>query len=84
MRWKWDPRKDAENRRKHGVGFDTAQLVFADPLALSVPDSDPDEERWLVVHTWPVPDVSGEEVGRIISARKAKPHERRRYENGEF
>ena len=38
-----------------------------------------------VVHTWPEPDPdTGEEVGRIISARKATSHERRAYEEGEF
>ena len=37
-----------------------------------------------VIHTWPEPDPeTGEEVGRIISARKATAHERRVYEEGE-
>ena len=35
-----------------------------------------------VVHTWPEVDKTGEEVGRIISARKATGHERRAYEEG--
>ena len=35
----------------------------------------------IVVHTEPEPDhETGEEVGRIISARKATKHERRAYE----
>ena len=53
------------------------------------------EERWqtvgmiggvtvFVAHTWPEPDSSGEDVGRIISARKATAHERRTYEEGRF
>ena len=38
-----------------------------------------------VVHARPEPDPdTGEEVGRIISARKATSHERRAYEEGEF
>jgi uncharacterized DUF497 family protein len=37
-----------------------------------------------VVHTWPDPDGESEETGRIISARKATPHERRAYEEGDF
>jgi uncharacterized DUF497 family protein len=38
-----------------------------------------------MVHTWPAPDPdTGEEVGRIISARKATAHERRAYEEGAF
>lgn len=27
----WDPAKDAENQRKHGVSFGEAQLAFLDP-----------------------------------------------------
>ena len=30
-RFEWDPRKDAENQRKHGVAFAKAQYAFADP-----------------------------------------------------
>ncbi len=30
-RFEWDPRKDAENRRKHGVSFASAQQAFLDP-----------------------------------------------------
>jgi uncharacterized DUF497 family protein len=96
VRWTWDPEKNRNNRRIHGIGFETAALVFEDPLALTRSDPHADEERYqtvamighvavFVVHTWPMPDVEiGEEVGRIISARKATSHERRAYEEGEF
>jgi hypothetical protein len=95
LRWVWDVRKDRSNRRTHGLSFDAALLVFDDPLAASRPDTSTDEERWqtvgaienvivFVVHTWPEPDESGEEVGRIISARKATAHERKAYEEGNF
>jgi uncharacterized DUF497 family protein len=30
----WDDNKNAENRRKHGIGFETARFVFADPERL--------------------------------------------------
>ena len=71
-------------------------MVFRDPLAASRRDPEASEERWqtigmigqvvvFVVHTWPEPDPdTEEEVGRIISARKATSHERRAYEEGEF
>ena len=29
-RFEWDPAKDEENKRKHGVGFSRAQYAFAD------------------------------------------------------
>ncbi|MCH7930405.1 MAG: BrnT family toxin [Proteobacteria bacterium] len=96
MRWTWDPNKNRANERLHRLGFATARLVFDDPLAASRPDPDPHEQRWqtigmigevvvLVVHTWPRRDsATGENVGRIISARKATSHERRAYEEGGF
>ena len=96
MRWVWDESKSLTNRRKHGLDFETARFVFDDPLADSRQEPHPDEERWqtigmigsvvvIVVHTWPPADHdTGGETGRIISARKATPHERRLYEEGDF
>lgn len=95
MPWTWDPAKNRTNERKHGVSFETAQLVFDDPLALSRPDAGAhDEERWqtvgvvanvaiFVVHT-ALEDEGEEPVGRIISARKATRSERKAYEEGDF
>jgi uncharacterized DUF497 family protein len=93
MRFDWDETKNAINLRKHGVSFDTASLVFDDPHQLLTPNYEVDgEERWqtigllggvlilLVVHTFESEEE--EEVIRIISARKAEPHERRQYEEG--
>lgn len=96
MRWTWNNNKNRANERKHGLSFETAQLTFDDPLALSRLDRTSDDERWqtigmiggvvvLVVHTWPEADPeSGEEIGRIISARKATAHERKAYEEDAF
>jgi uncharacterized protein len=96
VRWTWDSNKDRANKRKHGVSFETAQLVFDDPFAISRLHPTSIEERWqtvgfigpvavFVVHTWPETRSSdSEEVGRIISARKATRHERRAYEEGDF
>jgi uncharacterized DUF497 family protein len=94
LRWEWDVAKNKGNLRKHRISFETAALVFDDPLALSVRDLRHGEDRWhtlgllggvliLVVHTWPAySPVAKEETGRIISARKATGHERRAYEEG--
>lgn len=96
MQWVWTDEKNRSNKRDHGLSFENAQLVFGDPLAVSRVDPDPDGDRWqtvglvgticlFVVHTWPESDpATGEEIGRIISARKATAHERRAYEEGEF
>ena len=94
MNWTWDPDKNRINQDKHKVSFDTAQLVFDDPLALMRPDPYPYEPRWqtvgtvnlvtlLVVHTRPDPE-SDQLTGRIISARRATRVERRGYEEGDF
>ena len=93
--WIWDPVKNATNRQIHGLSFETASLVFNDPLAVTIEDPYTHEQRWrtvgmvgnvvvMVVHTWPEVDSdTGEEVGRIISARKATSHERKAYEEEE-
>ncbi|MDE2901236.1 MAG: BrnT family toxin [Chloroflexota bacterium] len=94
MRWEWDDAKNRSNLRKHRISFESASLVFEDPLALSVQDLRHGEDRWhtlgaiggaviLVVHTWSAySPIAEEETGRIISARKATSHERRAYEEG--
>lgn len=33
LRFEWDPAKADSNLRKHGLAFDEAATVFADPLA---------------------------------------------------
>jgi len=89
----WDEAKNRRNKAKHRVGFETAQQVFDDPHHLSLQDRHVGgEERWqtlgmvggvvllLVAHTFGARD--GRDVIRIISARKATKHERRRYEQG--
>jgi uncharacterized DUF497 family protein len=98
LHWIWDEEKNRINQRDHKVSFEIAERVFDDPLAVTLPDPYPDEERWrtigspsiqrnvvlFLVHTWPREDEAGEEVGRIISARKATRYERRAYEEGTF
>lgn len=90
MHFEWDPRKAAENLRKHGVGFDEAATVFGDPLAItfSDPDHSGSEERLItfglslqnrllvVSHTPRQPRI------RIISARLMTRRERKIYEEG--
>lgn len=91
MRIEWDESKNRRNLAKHGISFETAQLVFDDPCMLVQQDRVVEgEERWqslglvagvvviLVVHTYREED--GEEVVRIISARKAAAPERKAYE----
>ena len=91
LRFEWDPVKARSNLRKHGLSFETATLVFADPFAVFDQDRiEAGELRWVaigsvegfrmlvVAHVVRVQD--GEEVIRIISARRADRKEKRRYE----
>jgi uncharacterized DUF497 family protein len=93
MEFEWDEEKNLANYAKHEISFELACLVFDDPLAVYVFDRDVDgEERWhaigkvqdmpvlLVVHTYR--NEEDGEIIRIISARQASSHERRRYEQG--
>lgn len=95
MRFEWDPAKEEDNQRMHGVSFKEAREVFDDPLHLSVLDRRFTyfEERWitvgqtmsrrLVVMANLYFDDEDEEVVRIISAREATAHERQQYETYE-
>jgi uncharacterized protein len=91
VRFEWDEAKAKANERKHGVSFEDAMLVFADPYALVEQDRAVDGEvRWqtlglvggivllLVAHT--VRDEQEDEIIRIISARRAVRKERKRYD----
>jgi len=92
MLFSWDEKKNAINRRKHHVSFETATVVFDDPHQLLIFDRVVDgEERWhtiglvdgvlllLVVHT--MEEEDGKELFCFISARRAEPHERRLYDD---
>jgi uncharacterized DUF497 family protein len=45
----WDAEKAAANLKKHGVDFADAETALHDEMALTRPDDDPDEERFV---TW--------------------------------
>lgn len=92
IRFEWDDENAANHFKKHKVNFAMAARAFADPFALTVHDRiENGEQRWqtigmvdghvlpLVAHTVGEDDV-GAEVICIISARKADPKERKRYD----
>jgi uncharacterized protein len=96
-RWTWDPSKDVRNLQCHKLPLAAGVPVLdGDKLAVTRPDPHPDGDRWqtvgsvagvvvlFVVHTGPVMQHDGTELGRIISVRKATSHERRAYEEGDF
>jgi uncharacterized DUF497 family protein len=86
VKFEWDPRKAASNKRKHGVSFHEAVTCFADPSGLLLEDEVHPErlaligvsEKSRVLYT--VFAELADDVLRIITARKSTTHERRRYE----
>ena len=92
MEFDWDGDKAAFNEAKHGVGFDEAKTVFANPLAAIFDDEahSDDEAREIIIghsHKGRLLLVSFTErsgVIRIISARQATRNERKEYEDHAF
>ena len=88
-RFEWDRTKAVSNLKDHGVSFDEATTVFGDILALNMsdPDHSEGEERFLVLgmseksRLVVVSYAERSPRTRIISARLATRHERRKYEN---
>jgi uncharacterized DUF497 family protein len=86
--FEWDSRKEARNRRKHGISFREAATVFGDPFSTEFPDLEhsQDEERYIIIgmsqrgQILVVAHAEEEDTIRIISARRATQHERRFYE----
>jgi uncharacterized DUF497 family protein len=86
--FEWSREKATANAAKHGVTFGEARTVFGDPLAMMMADPDhsigerrylllglSDRRRLLVVAFADRPPRT-----RLISARRAERHERKRYE----
>ncbi|MDR2543159.1 MAG: BrnT family toxin [Treponema sp.] len=78
LQFEWDENKNTINKRKHGVSFEEAVMVFSDPERYEMFDGIHSifEKRWKTIGLagWNVLIVSFTEsidTIRIISARKA-------------
>jgi uncharacterized DUF497 family protein len=92
MQFEWSEHKNKLNQKKHGVSFEEAKKVFKDPLQVSKLDYRFSyfEERWITIGSTKKHKIlvvanlffthNGEEIIRIISARKANKQERDSYE----
>jgi hypothetical protein len=88
MGFEWDQDKAAASLTKHGVSFEEASSVFADPLAVIVDDEEhsEDERREIIIgHSQRnrlllVSFVERQSGVRLISARVATRQEREDYE----
>ena len=85
MEFEWDANKAASNISKHDVSFEVATRVFQDPFKLETEDRDDvNEMRYNVTgivdgRLLHVTYTMRGDVYRIISARAARPYERRKY-----
>ena len=86
IRIEFDPAKDVENRRKHGVSLAFGAEILADPERSDVPDArfDYAENRFVSYgraegRVWVCVFVMRGNVHRIVSVRKANEREQRRY-----
>jgi len=92
LKFEWSDKKNSLNIDKHQISFDEAKKVFLDPMHISKLDHRFDyfEERWITLGVANKDNIlvvanmffdeNGEEIIRIISARKANEKERIYYE----
>ena len=86
MEFEFDPRKSAANKRKHGIDFVDAQLLWLDPDLLEIPAKTIDEPRYLIVgkildNHWAAIITYRDKNIRIISVRRARDEEIEIYES---
>ena len=89
VRFEWDPAKARKNLKKHGVSFDEAVTVFYDPLSASFddPDHSKGEQRLITIgfssqtRLLVVAHTGKGNTVRIINARLATAHERKKHES---
>jgi uncharacterized DUF497 family protein len=90
MEFDWNPNKARVNLTKHGVSFEEASTIFADPLYLDFfdPDHSDEEARFIIVgqsverRLLVVSYTDRGGTVRLISAREATTVERKAYEDG--
>ena len=92
FQFEWDEAKAAANLRKHGVSFEAASSIFADPRILTLADTTHSEaeERWFsiglasngapmaVAYLW-TDNGAGLTKIRLITARRSTAAEIRYY-----
>jgi uncharacterized DUF497 family protein len=92
MEFDWDAPKAATNLKKHGVSFEEAKTVFANPLAVIFGDEahSINERREIIIgysrqnRLLLVSFTERSNTIRIISARSATRKERQDYEQNTF
>jgi uncharacterized DUF497 family protein len=87
VRFTWDPEESKRTLARRGISFEEAATVFLDPFALDAPDL-LDPNRTVVIGMSARSRVlfvvaivfEDQDAVRVISARRASPQQRKRYE----
>ena len=84
--FEFDSNKSQTNKDKHGIDFDSAKLLWLDPLLVEVPAITSDEARYIVIGQlfdkhWSAIITYRNENIRIISVRRSRPEEVKIYES---
>lgn len=85
MKFEFDPDKSASNAEKHGISFDEAQKLWADPDYLELQAKNADEPRSMIIgkigqkHWSAIVTYRGENI-RLISVRRSRDKEIEIYE----
>lgn len=85
MSFEWDSRKSGSNKVKHGIDFEDAQALWADPNAIIAVVMVEPEPRWIViglvsnVYWTAVVTYRGSNI-RLISCRRSRKKEIEAYE----
>ena len=85
MRFEFDLQKSQSNEQKHGIDFEKAQLLLADPDRIQIPAKTVDEPRFMVIGKiegkhWSIILTYREDNIRIISVRRSRKEEIEIYE----
>jgi uncharacterized DUF497 family protein len=86
MDFEFHSHKSEENKKKHGIDFIAAQMLWDDPDRIEVPARTIDEPRFLVIGKitdkyWPAFITYRGDRIRIISVRRSRSEEVEIYES---
>ena len=86
IKFEFDAAKSQLNLEKHGIDFEKAKDIWADPDFIEVPARELDEPRFLVLgrlesKLWAAVVTYRNDKVRIISVRRARPEEEVIYES---
>jgi len=88
MKFDYDPAKSESNKAKHGIDFEEAKALWNDANRLEARVLRPGEKRYLLVGLigalhWTAIITYRLNVVRIVSVRRSRRDEVKRYEKGD-